>query len=218
MRPLTDERPKALVEVGGRPLIEHALEQVAGAAPVAVNAHHRAAQLRAHLAGRADVAVMEERPRVLETGGGLRHALPALGATDGRAVVTMNSDAAWTGPRAIETMRAAWDPARMDGLLLVVPLARAVGHGRADFGLDGAGRLLRGAAADHVYTGAGLLRTDGLAGVAEEAFSLWALWAPMLEAGRLHGVVHPGWWADVGTPEGIAPAEAMLAARAERVA
>lgn len=213
MRPLTDDRPKAMVEVAGRPLIDHALAQLEGAAPVVVNAHHHAARLRAHLAGRG--ATLIEEARLLETGGGLRNALPALGATDGRPVITMNADAVWTGPPASRTLLAAWDPARMDGLLLVVPAARAAGHPCRDFGVGADGRLIRGPGADHAYCGAGLLRTDRLADVAEEAFSLWALWTPMLRAGRLMGVVHPGRWADVGTPGGIAPAEAMLAAPAE---
>ena len=206
MRPLTDDRPKAMVEVAGRPLIDHALEQVAGPGPIVVNTHHFADRLRDHLAGR-QVTLVHEAPTLLETGGGLRNALPKLG--DG-PVLTMNADACWTGPHARDTLLSAWDPARMDGLLLLVPPARAVGPAGGSFALAPDGRL----ACDPeglIYTGAGIVDPSGLRDDPREAFSLRDLWFAMLDAGRLHGVVHPGRWADVGTPAGIAAAEAMLA-------
>ncbi|MCK0168838.1 nucleotidyltransferase family protein [Jannaschia sp. S6380] len=209
MRPLTDDRPKAMVRVAGRPLIDHALDQVATCAPVAVNAHHFADRLIAHLHGR-DVAILRETPTLLETGGGLRNALPALGAGP---VLTMNADAAWTGPRACDTLTAAWDPARMDGLLLMVPKHRVTGKAGDDFTLGPDGRLSRGACR-MTYTGAGIVKTDLLGGITEDVFSLWRIWTPMLAAGTLFGVEHPGRWADVGAPGAIAPAEAMLAAYA----
>ncbi|PWJ22227.1 nucleotidyltransferase family protein [Jannaschia seohaensis] len=205
MRPLTDTRPKALIEVAGRPLIEHALEQVAGPGPRAVNAHAHAALLRAHLADRPGLTFIEE-PVLLETGGGLRNALPVLG--DG-PVLTMNADAVWTGPRARDTLLAHWDPARMDGLLLMIPPDRALGQAGGSFSLDPDGRLVRDRAG-LVYTGAGIVKTEGLAAFADPVFSLRELWFAMLAEGRLSGCVHPGQWADVGTPDGIALAEAML--------
>ena len=206
MRPLTDDRPKAMVEVAGRPLIDHALEQVAGPGPIVVNTHHFADRLRDHLAGR-EVTLVHEAPTLLETGGGLRNALPKLG--DG-PVLTMNADACWTGPRARDTLLSAWDPARMDGLLLLVPPARAVGPAGGSFALAPDGRLARDPEG-MIYTGAGIVDPMGLRDDPREVFSLRDLWFAMLDAGRLHGVVHPGRWADVGTPAGIAAAEAMLA-------
>ncbi|CUH38820.1 bifunctional N-acetylglucosamine-1-phosphate uridyltransferase/glucosamine-1-phosphate acetyltransferase [Jannaschia seosinensis] len=205
MRPLTDDRPKALVPVAGRPLIEHALDQVEGAHPVVVNAHHHAERLIAHLAGRP-VIVRHETPTLLETGGGLRAALPLLGAGP---VLTMNADAAWTGPTARATLTAAWDGAAMDGLLLLVPKERASGQAGGAFAIGPDGRLSRDADG-LIYTGAGIVRTDGLARDPRDVFSLRDLWFDMLARGRLFGVVHPGRWADVGTPDGIAAAEAML--------
>ena len=207
MRPLTDHRPKALVAVAGRALVDHALAQVRGADRVAVNAHHHADLLEAHLADHPNVRISRE-PVLLETGGGLRAALPLLGRP--AAVLTINADMVWTGPRAIDTLRAAWDPARMDGLLLLTRIERRVEPGRWAFALDDSGRLSRDEAGWD-YAGAGIVRTEGLAAVEADAFSLRELWAPMMAAGRLHGVVHPGGWMDVGRPEAVAAAERMLA-------
>ncbi|TFL20147.1 nucleotidyltransferase family protein [Jannaschia formosa] len=205
MQPLTDTRPKALVEVAGRPLIEHALDQVAGPGPLVVNTHHRAAQLESHLAGRPGVATLREEV-LLETGGGLRNALPLLGTGP---VLTMNADAVWTGPRARDTLLAHWRPEAMDGLLLMVPRSRALGQAGGSFALGGDGRLVRDREG-LVYTGAGIVKTEGLAAFPDTVFSLRELWFAMLAEGRLSGCVHPGHWADVGTPDGIALAEAML--------
>ena len=210
MRPLTDDRPKALVEVAGRALIDHALDQVEGPGPLVVNAHHFADRLRAHLAGRADVTVVEERPAPLETAGGLRHALPHLGPGP---VLTMNADNVWTGPRARDTLLAAWDPDRMDGLLMLGRHAGPAEAGRWRFALQD-GRAARAAEGEdgYDYLGAGIFRTEGLAALPPGPVSLRELWVPMLAAGRLGGVIHPGGWADVGRPGNVAPAEAMLAA------
>ncbi len=209
MRPLTDDRPKALIPVAGRPLIEHALEQVTGCAPIVVNAHHHAAALVDRLAGRTDLNVRVEETR-LETGGGLRAALPLLGS---EPVLTINADAVWTGPGIRTTLEAAWDGIRMDGLLLLVQRERVAGETRGSFAMAPDGRLSWDTDA-LVHSGAGIVRTDGLADFPEGPFSLLDLWLRMLAAGRLYGVIHPGRWADVGTPEGIARAETMLAAPA----
>lgn len=209
MRPLTDDRPKAMVPVAGRPLIDHALEQVAGPGPLVVNAHHFAPVLADHLAPRADLTLLIEDV-LLETGGGLRNALPLLGSGP---VLTMNADAVWTGPQARSTLLKQWDPARMDGLLLLVPQDRALGQSGGSFAMDADGKLIR----DQdglVYTGAGIVKPRGLMGDPRQVFSLRDLWFEMLATGRLFGALHPGGWADVGTPGGIALAEDMLAAAA----
>jgi N-acetyl-alpha-D-muramate 1-phosphate uridylyltransferase len=209
MRPLTNERPKAMVAVAGRPLIDHALDQVAGPGPTVINTHHFADCLHTYLAGR-NIMLVHESPMLLETGGGLRNALPHLG--DG-PVLTMNADACWTGPRARDSLLKAWDPSRMDGLLLMVPRDRAIGPSRASFAIGPDGRLARDASG-LIYTGAGIVRTEGLSAFGDDVFSLRDLWLAMMNRGRLFGVEHPGHWADVGTPEGIAAAEAMLAGAA----
>lgn len=212
MRPLTDDRPKALVRVAGRALIDHALDQVTGCAPVVANAHHHADMLAVHLEGH-DVAVSRE-PDLLDTAGGLRAALPLLGLDrDPGPALTINADMTWTGPRAADTLRSAWDPTLMEGLMLLVRLRRRVEAGRWAFALGADGRLTR-AESGWDYAGAGVFDTGGLAALPSGAVSMRALWEPMLAAGRLFGVPHPGGWMDVGRPEAIGPAEAMLRAAA----
>ncbi|WP_318338005.1 nucleotidyltransferase family protein [Defluviimonas sp. D31] len=208
MRALTTTRPKPLIEVAGRALLDHALAQVdgAGVGQIVANLHYLPDQIRTHLAHRPELRFSDETETILETGGGLRHALPLLGSG---AVFTLNTDAVWTGPNALAQLRAGWDPARMDGLLLLVPRERATGHtGSGDFDLDAEGRLSRGRG--YVYTGAQILKSDGLAEIPDQVFSLNRLWDRMLAEGRLYGAVHDGGWCDVGRPEAIPLAEALL--------
>jgi len=215
MGALTRDRPKPLVPVAGRALIDHALAlaATAGVARTVVNVHYHAGQLTAHLAGKAGVLVSHETPRLLDTGGGLRQALPLLGAGGG-PVFTLNSDAVWTGANPLLQLTRGWDPAGMDALLLLVPGAAARGHaGAGDFVIGAGGQLARNTGQNGpalIYTGAQIIRTDRLEAFTDAAFSLNRVWDRMQAAGRLHGAVHAGGWADVGTPAGIAEAEAML--------
>lgn len=205
MGALTATRPKPLIEVAGRPLIDHALALTGGLRRV-VNIHHHADQMRAHLAGLPDLAISDETGSLLETGGGLRKALPLLGRGP---VFTLNSDAVWRGPNPLDVLARAWDPARMDGLVLLVRPQNTRGHSLVSgFVTDAEGRIGRGL--DYAYPGAQILRTDGLAAIEEDAFSLNLLWDRMIAAGRLFGTVYPGLWCDVGRPENIALAEDML--------
>lgn len=209
MAPLTADRPKPLISVAGRPLIDHALDQTVGIDRIVVNLHYRADMIRDHLRGRVNIAFSDETDTLLETGGGLKQALPLLGNAP---VFTLNTDAVWTGPSPIATLGKAWDPERMDALLLLVPKARATGHtGQGDFLMDEQGHLSRGPGL--VYTGAQILRTDGLAAIPDPVFSLNRLWDRMGVSRRLFGVVHPGGWCDVGRPDAIALAEDLLGRR-----
>lgn len=211
MRPLTDDRPKPLIEVAGRTLLDRALDlgTAARAAPVVVNSHYRGAQIAAHLDGRK-VAISDEAGLLLDTGGGLRAALPLLGAGPGEAVMTLNPDVVWTGPNPLAALQEAWDPARMDALMALVPLGRATARlGGGDFGMDPQGRLHR--KGDLVYAGAQIIRPDRLAEIADTVFSLNRLWDLLIGKGRAFGMVHQGGWCDVGRPEAIAEAEALLA-------
>ena len=207
MRPLTDMRPKPLIEVAGRTLLDRALDlgAEAGAAPVVVNTHYLGAQIRRHLSGR-DIAISSEAGAILDTGGGLRKALPLLGAGP---VMTLNPDVVWTGPNPLAALAAAWDGDRMDALLALVPPDRAVGRkGAGDFALDPEGRIAR--RGDLVYGGAQIIRPDRLAAIPERAFSLNRLWDLMIEEGRAFGLIHQGGWCDVGYPEAIPLAEGLL--------
>ncbi len=208
MGALTATRPKPLVEVAGRPLIDHALGLTAGFGRKVVNLHYRGEQIAAHLAGRDDVALSWEREAILETGGGLRAALPLF--SDGtETVFTLNTDAVWTGANPLEELRAGWRGG-MGALLLLLPATQARGHvGQGDFTLLPDGRLQRGGSM--VYLGAQIIETSPVAAVQEAVFSLNRVWDGMIAAGRAFGLVHQGGWCDVGRPEGIAEAEGMLA-------
>ena len=205
MRPLTDDRPKALIEVAGKSLLSHALDPAwqAGLAPLCVNAHYKAEAIEAALAG-SDVQVLVERPEILDTGGGLKAALPHL---PGEAVFTMNSDAVWAGPNPFEALRAAWNPDAMGALLLCVPMARAEGRSDAgDFMIAGA-QIIRGPG--FVYTGAQIISAAAVAAHPERVFSFNTLWDAMNTEGRLAAAIFPLRWCDVGRPDSIPVAEAM---------
>ncbi len=212
MGALTATRPKPLIKVAGKPLIGHALDlaQAAGADPIVVNLHYLGEQLAAHLAGH-QVQLSWERDTILETGGGLRQALPLLGADP---VLTLNSDAIWTGGNPIDQLDAAWHGPAMSALLMLLPHEAALGHGaRADFAMDTAGRIRRHPGDDtpgFIYLGVQVIRTEGLAMIPDRVFSLNLLWDLMIAEGRAFGLVHQGGWCDVGRPESIAVAEAML--------
>ena len=209
MRPLTDALPKPLIPVAGRSLIDHALTlaRAAGCAPIVVNTHYLADLIAGHLAGQ-DISLNHE-PVLLETGGGLRAALPLLGAGP---VMILNSDAVWTGLNPLTQLARAWDAQRMDGLLLTLPVAKATGYqGAGDFRTDAQGRLTRarGQPGD-VYLGAQILTTKALHAIPERMFSLNLLWDQMIVRARLFGLHHQGGWCDVGRPDSLSMAEALL--------
>lgn len=219
MRPLTDDRPKALVEVGGRTLLDHMLDRLAegGVTRAVVNAHYRADQLEAHLAARSgapQITVSDERAALLETGGGLRKALPLLGEDP---VLVANTDSVWTGGApAVETLRRAWDPARMDVLLLVVPLSETLGFdGPGDFFPGEGGRLVfRGEAvsAPLAYMGLHVTKPQIVQDGPNGAFSLSTIWRRLAAEGRLYGALFDGFWMHVGDPEARDAADARLRA------
>ena len=207
MGALTATRPKPLIPVAGKPLLDHALDLVRAYGPdrIVANTHYLPDQIAAHLDG-TGVVLSHESPDILETGGGLRHALPLLG--DG-PVFTMNTDAVWSGPNPLALLADQWAPDRMDALLLCVPRKNAVGHGgQGDFLIAEDGRATRGPGA--VYAGLQIIKPAGLHAIPGPAFSLNLLWNEMLTHGRLHATLYPGRWCDVGTPKGIALAEDML--------
>jgi MurNAc alpha-1-phosphate uridylyltransferase len=208
MGALTATRPKPLIPVAGVTLLDRAraLGAETGHSPVVVNTHYMAEAMAHHLAG-TGVRLSPEATRILDTGGGLRQALPLLGTGP---VATLNPDCVWAGPNPLRVLEEAWDPARMGALLLVVPPERRHAHeGAGDFDIAEDGQLRR--KGPHVYTGAQILDPSGLHDIADEVFSLNLLWNRLAADQRLFGVVYPGRWCDVGHPAGIAAAEALLA-------
>lgn len=219
MRPLTDTRPKPLVEVAGATLLDHALARVrdAGVRRAVVNVHYMAERIETHLAARAhglEIALSDERAALLETGGGVANALPLI---VGEPFFVLNSDNLWVdGPRpALAELARAWDADTMDALLLVVPYAGATGYeGQGDFRMDVDGCLTRraeGRLAPYVFTGVQLLSRRLFDGVTVEPFSLNRLYDRALADGRLFGLAYGGLWFHVGTPAAVAQAEAVLA-------
>ena len=207
MRPLTDTRPKPLIRVGDRTLLDRALDlgRNAGCAPIVVNTHYLGQQIADHLAGQ-DVAISPEPQTILDTGGGLRQALPLLGRGP---VMTLNPDVVWTGPNPLSALQAAWDGDRMDALLALIPLAQATARkGAGDFSMTDDGALTR--KGDFVYAGAQIIRPDLLADIPDAVFSLNVLWDRLIARGRVFGMVHRGGWCDVGYPEAIPMAQALL--------
>ncbi|MGD0721337.1 MAG: nucleotidyltransferase family protein [Roseiarcus sp.] len=217
MRPITLTLPKPLVEVAGKALIDHCLDRfaLAGVERAIVNVHWLADQIEAHLAGRAapSIVISDERARLLDQGGGIRKALPALGASP---FFLCNTDAFWIeGPRSnLARLAAAFDPERMDAALLVATSASAVGvDWPGDFSLDADGRLSAREdrhVAPFVYTGVGIIKPELFAGRPGEIFRLAPFFFAAARRGRLHGVRLDGLWLHVGRPESIAEAERAI--------
>lgn len=218
MRPLTAAMPKPMVRVAGKPLIDRALDRVedAGIEKAVVNVHYLAESIEAHLSPRKAPAVTfsNEREQLLETGGGMVKAQGAGLLPD--PFFACNADSIWLdGPRnAFADLSDAWDPDRMDALLLVVSHARARNFdGTGDFYMDGAGRLSRkkpDRIAPFIYTGIQLVSHRLLRDAPEGKFSTNILWDRAIEEDRLFGVAFTGMWYEVGTPQHIGPTEEAL--------
>lgn len=217
MRPLTASQPKPLVRVGGKPLIDYSLDHLAeaGVAKAVVNVHYLADALQAHLGKRKAPAstISDERDLLLETGGGMAKARDQLPDP----FFCLNSDNIWLdGPRDVfRELSDAWNPARMDALLLVVSHAKAHNYvGKGDFHLDPEGRITRrrsGRIAPYIYTGIQLVSHRLLRDAPEGPFGTMILWERAIAEKRLYGLAHTGEWFEVGTPAAIAPTEAWLA-------
>jgi len=219
MRSVTTELPKPLVSVSGRTLLDRVLDRLldAGIKDVIVNIHHKADLIRAHLAARRDLAITfsDETGALLDTGGGIAKALPFF---ENRPFLTHNSDSLWIEGmgRAIPRLAQSFDPDRMDALMLVASTVTATGYeGRGDFTMDEEGRLARreeARIAPFVWTGVQLLHPRLFEGCPKGPFSTNLLWNKAIEEGRLYGIRHEGIWMHVGCRDGLAEAEARLAA------
>lgn len=217
MRPLTNDRPKALVEVGGRALIDHVLDRLAdaGVETAVVNVHWFADRLESHLAARdrgPAIVISDERETLLETGGGLKKAAPLLG---GDPVFVANIDSVWVDRGdALNQLARLWNPSIMDAALLLARREGSIGfEGDGDFFLADDGRLtFRGeaASAPFAYMGVHICRPDYVADGPDGPFSLSQFWRRSAAAGRLYGVVLDGDWMHVGDPQARDEAEAKL--------
>ena len=218
MRPLTATKPKPLIEVSGKALLDHVLEKLgtAGVRKVVVTVHYLADALESHLASRAhglEVVISDERSLLMETGGGLVKAAPLI---DCDPFLALNCDNLWIdGPAdTIKLLSSQWDDSRMDALLLLVPQARALNHrGMGDFHMDRAGRIRRrerSHVAPFVFTGIQMVSKRLLRDAPDGPFSTNILWDRAIEEGRAFGAVHQGLWFDVGTPQSIPMTEAAL--------
>lgn len=218
MHPITQTRPKALVEVAGRTLLDHALDRLAaaGVTEIVVNVHHFADMVEDHLKGRKGpkIIISDERDALLETGGGLVKALPHLGD---EPFFVVNADTMWVDSvrSNLVRMAEAFDPERMDGLLLLASSVGSIGYtGRGDFRLDTLGRLVRRPERDlvpFVYAGAAVISPALLRDAPKGAFSLNKLFDQSIEQERLHGIRLEGVWMHVGTPDAITEAEESIA-------
>jgi MurNAc alpha-1-phosphate uridylyltransferase len=219
MRPLTDHRPKALIEVGGKALIDHALDRLeaAGVTRAVINIHAFPEQMRAHLAHRRspEILISDETQALLETGGGLKRARALLGEAP---IWVANSDYVWLpgDDDPLAMVAAAWDPARMDACLIVVEKERTIGFDTpGDFFRAADGRLThRGDAAEAPYHcfGVEILDPQRVYEIADERFSLFRVWMAAAAKGRLYGVVPDGLWMQAGDPTSLAQVEARLKA------
>jgi MurNAc alpha-1-phosphate uridylyltransferase len=221
MRPFNGRLPKPLVAVGGKALIDYALDRLAdaGVEVAVVNVHHLADQIERHLANRQrpQIVISDERGELLGTGGGVVKALPKLG--DG-PFFHVNSDTIWIdGVKPnLRRLADAFDPARMDALLLLATTAASIGYsGRGDFSMAPDGRLTRRGEREvvpFVYAGAAILTPAFFAGAPAGAFSMSPLFDRAAEAQRLCGLRLDGLWMHVGTPDAIKAAEAAIFAGA----
>jgi MurNAc alpha-1-phosphate uridylyltransferase len=214
MRPITLTLPKPLVPVAGRTMLDRVLDHLdqTGADLKVVNLHWLGETIRSHLDGQPDIVFSDEK-ELLETGGGVAKALPLLGADP---FFVCNADIIWTdaGEPALSRLARAFDPARMDGLLLLSPVATAFGYeGRGDFHLGADGRLTRrkpDETTPFLFAGVQILHPRLFDFHPGGAFSLNLLYDKAIAAGRLFGVVHEGGWYHVGTPAALSEAEALL--------
>ena len=222
LRPITDQVPKPLVAVGGRALIDHAIDRLveAGVSRIVVNVHYKAELIARHLEARqGPEIVLSPEATPLETGGGILAALPQLG----EVFYVVNSDVLWLDGKvpALQRLARAWDGDRLNGLLLLQRTTTAVGYeGRGDFFIDALGRMRRRRereVAPHLFAGIQILHRRLFDGQAPGKFSLNPLWDRAIAADRLAAIVHDGEWYHIGTPDGLAASEARLAGhRVER--
>jgi N-acetyl-alpha-D-muramate 1-phosphate uridylyltransferase len=216
LRPVTDHLPKPLVEIAGKALLDHALDRLeaAGVERVVVNLHYKGEMIAARLADRGHPKIaLSHEETLLETGGGVKHALPLLDD----AFFVLNSDILWLDGLipALSRLAAAFDAKKIDAALLLQRTISAIGYeGRGDYFLDPLGRPRRRGereVAPYIFAGIQILHRRLFAGVDDTVFSLKRLYDRAEDAGRLGAIVHDGEWFHVGTPDGLEATRARIA-------
>jgi MurNAc alpha-1-phosphate uridylyltransferase len=221
MRPFNGHVPKPLVQVGGKPLVDYVLDRLAdaGVERAVVNVHHLADLLEQHLAQRQrpEIVISDERGELLGTAGGVVKALPDLGIAP---FFHVNSDTIWIDGVTpnLRRLAAAFDPARMDALLLLATSISSIGYtGRGDFAMGPDGRLVRRGEREvvpFIYSGAAILTSAFFEGVAPGPSSMSPLFDRAIENERLYGLRLEGLWMHVGTPDAVKAAEEAILASA----
>ncbi|MGQ0534133.1 MAG: nucleotidyltransferase family protein [Caulobacteraceae bacterium] len=224
MRPLTNDRPKALVTVAGRALIDHVLDRLvaAGVQRAAVNVHAYADLLEAHVKRRADIEIVisDERAELMETGGGVRQARPLLGDDP---IIVCNIDSVWEEPHgsAIARLAQTFDRSKSRAILMLAAMDQCLGfEGAGDFFMDEHRVLSFRDALPHApwaYTGVQIIDPRVVDEEPREPFGFMRIWRRLQNEGQLHGAPLGGYWMHVGDPEARAQAEARLAAAAPSV-
>ncbi len=222
MRPLTEHRPKPMLALAGKTLIDHVLDRLlaVGIGRAIVNVHYQADQLLEHLSQRLapQIEISDERSQLLDTGGGVKRVLGRIGSDP---FLIHNTDSVWLeagqSPNLVRLL-SAWRDRQMDSLLLLARRDTSLGYvGAGDFHIDDDGRLIRrtgSATSQHVFAGVSIAHPRLFAGTPDGPFSLNLVWDRAIARGRLYGIELEGRWMHVGTPQALAEAEALIAAGA----
>lgn len=219
LRPYTDTCPKPLVPVGGQPIIDHVLDRLeeGGVKHVAVNLHYMADMLESHLRRRGHPSIeFSHEAQLLETGGGMKKALPLLGKGP---FFTVSGDSLWTddpGSSALSRMEKMWDPTKMDLLLLLQPLSRMLlTEGRGDYDVLPDGRAVRSRekSGATMWTSVRLCAPSLFDNTPDGPFSFLELMDRAESRRRLYGLIHQGDWHHISTPADLERVNAAFAAR-----
>ena len=200
---LTQTCPKPLLKIKNRAMIDYAIDHTdALTIKTFVNIHYLAEQMKTHFASRPDITLIHETPDIFETGGGLKNASRTM---QSNPVFTMNSDCLFLNKNPLARLMESWNDATMDALLLLVRRTCAMGYkGAGDFNLDGESRLIQKTTqADFIYSGAQIIKTDGLSDIKETCFSLTEIWQKLIKQNRIFGVIYDGDWLDAGHTDGL---------------
>lgn len=213
MRPLTNALPKPLISVAGKSMLERTFDHLKKAkiSTIVVNTHYLAPLIVKHLKIMHPQTLISHEDILLETGGGIKKALPLLGDDP---FFVLNGDSIWSGPESLSGMGNKWEEQEMDALLLLIPREKAHGYeGLGDFLMDSQGRLSRpkkGESAPYVYIGVQILTAQLFQNAPDGPFSINLLWDKGLEKGRLYGHVHGGEWFHISTPQDLEKYEPII--------